>query len=89
MAVNRYVKQNAEGGWDVLKEGHRRSAIHAPSREAAISRARALVRREGGGEVRVMNDVGKVMDTRTVGRPAAPRSRTAVSSSGSRGAKGH
>jgi hypothetical protein len=89
MAVNRYVKQNAEGGWDVLKEGHRRSAIHAPSREAAISRARALVRREGGGEVRVMNDVGKVMDTRTVGRPATPRRRTAVSSSGSRSAKGH
>ncbi len=78
MAVNRYVKQNAEGGWDVLKEGHRRSSIHAPSKEAAVSRARALVRREGGGEVRVMNDAGKVMDTRTVGRSTKPTNATAV-----------
>jgi hypothetical protein len=78
MAVNRYVKQNAQGSWDVLKEGHRRSVIQEPSKQAAVSRARGLVRREGGGEVRVMNDVGKVMDTRTVGGPA----RSAASSSG-------
>jgi Uncharacterized protein conserved in bacteria (DUF2188) len=85
MAVNRYVKQNAQGSWDVLKEGHRRSAIHTPSREAAVSRAQALVRREGGGEVRVMNGVGKIMDTRTVvGRPAKTMSRAAASSSASR-----
>jgi hypothetical protein len=88
MAVNRYVKQNTQGSWDVLKEGHRRSAIHAPSREAAVSRARTLVRREGGGEVRVMNDVGKVMDTRTVvGPPVKTASRAAGSSSASRTAK--
>jgi len=80
MATNRYVKQNAQGSWDVLKEGHRRSAIREPSRQAAVSRAQGLLRREGGGEVRVMNDVGKVMDTRTVGASA----RSAASSSGAR-----
>jgi Uncharacterized protein conserved in bacteria (DUF2188) len=78
MATNRYVKQNAQGSWDVLKEGHRRSVIQEPSRQAAVSRAQGLVRREGGGEVRVMNDVGKVMDTRTVGASA----RSAASSAG-------
>lgn len=66
MAVNRYVKQNAQGSWDVLKEGHRRSAIQASSRQAAVRRARDLVRREGGGEVRVMSEMGKIMDIRTV-----------------------
>ena len=77
MAANRYVKQNPQGSWEVLKEGHRRSVIREPSRQAAVSRAQGLVRREGGGEVRVMNDVGKGMDTRTVGASAA---RSAASS---------
>jgi Uncharacterized protein conserved in bacteria (DUF2188) len=75
VSVNRYVKQNAEGSWDVLKEGHRRSAITATSRRAAMTRARALVSREGGGEVRVLNDVGKVADAQTV---PARRSRSAA-----------
>lgn len=66
MPVNRYVKQNAEGTWDVLKEGHRRSAIQAPSMPEAVIRARRLVRSEGGGEVRVINRAGKVTDTRKV-----------------------
>jgi hypothetical protein len=88
MSVNRYVRQNTQGSWDVLKEGHRRSAIHAPSRQAAVSRARTLVRREGGGEVRVMNDAGKVMDTRTVVGPTVKTTRrAAASSSVSRAAK--
>jgi hypothetical protein len=75
MAVNRYVRQNAQGSWDVLKEGRRRSAIQAPSRGAAVTRARLLVSREGGGEVRVLNDVGKIADTKTV---PARRSRRAA-----------
>lgn len=74
MAVKRYVKQNAEGSWDVLKEGHRRSAIRASSRHAAVRRARALVRREGGGEVRVLSEMGKITDIRTVTGEAGGRS---------------
>lgn len=66
MATNRYIKQNARGSWDVLKEGHRRSAVQAPDMQGAIDRARAAVRREGGGEVRVMNRAGKIMSSRTV-----------------------
>ena len=83
MPANRYVKQNAQGSWDVLKEGHRRSVIREPSRQAAVSRAQRLVRREGGGEVRVMNDAGKVMDARTVTGAGS----SAASSSGASQAK--
>jgi hypothetical protein len=70
MANRRYVKQNAEGGWDVLKEGHRRSTIHADTKERAVARARDIARREGGGEVRVVNRFGKVEATKTVSPPA-------------------
>ncbi len=84
MSTNRYVKQNQEGTWDVLKEGHRRSAIQAPSMQEAVVRARRLVRRDGGGEVRVINRAGKVTDTRTVhvgaaGPDGAPEARPAAS----------
>jgi hypothetical protein len=66
MASRQYVKQNASGGWDVLKEGHRRSAIHAQSKDKAVACALDLVRREGGGEVRVLNQMGKVVDSSEV-----------------------
>jgi hypothetical protein len=81
MAVTRYVKQNAQGSWDVLKEGHRRSVIQEPNKQAAVSRARGLVKREGGGTVRVMNNVGKVMDTRTVTSSAKSAASSAEASS--------
>lgn len=69
----RIVRQNDEGGWDVLKEGHRRTAVQAETQSKAIARARELTRREGGGTVRVLNSAGKIVDTRTVGAPAPRR----------------
>lgn len=66
MATNRYVKPNADGGWDVLKEGHRRALMHYETQGKAVARARELTRREGGGEVRVMNTMGKVVRETTV-----------------------
>jgi hypothetical protein len=66
----RYVKKAVEGrGWDVLKEGHRRATAHGATKADAIKEARDLVRGEGGGEVRVLNRTGKVVDARTVSRP--------------------
>lgn len=79
MSANRYVKQNPEGTWDVLKEGHRRSTVQAPSMREAVIRARRLVRRDGGGEVRVINRAGKVTDTRTVRAGAGSTDETAKS----------
>jgi hypothetical protein len=69
MASNdRYVQPRRGGGWDVLKEGHRRATAHADSKEKAIARARELTRQDGGGEVRVMNDSGKIVASKTVPR---------------------
>lgn len=68
MATRRYVRPNPSGGWDVLKEGHRRSVVHADTQAKAVSRARDLVRSEGGGEIRVMNQMGKITEADTIDR---------------------
>ncbi len=67
MAIRRNVKQNAAGGWDVLREGDRRAAVSVNTREQALARARDQVRREGGGEVRVVNDAGKIVRSSRIG----------------------
>jgi 1,2-phenylacetyl-CoA epoxidase PaaB subunit len=69
--TRRYIRQNADGAWEVLPEGHRRSLVHADTKEKAVRRARDVVRREGGGEIRVMDDVGKIASTLIVKAPAA------------------
>jgi hypothetical protein len=61
MASKRDIKRNAAGGWDVLREGDRRAAVRVDTQERALARARDVVRREGGGEVRVVNDAGKIV----------------------------
>jgi hypothetical protein len=66
MANDRYVVPNGDGGWDVVKEGHLRPTAHAATKAKAIARARQLVRRDGGGEVLVMNQAGKITDSGTV-----------------------
>ena len=77
MATKRYVKPNGHGGWDVLKEGHRRATVNYDTQQKAMTRARELARREGGGEIRVMNTMGKVVDAVTVPkagmRPRRPK----------------
>jgi hypothetical protein len=75
MATTRYVRQNANGGWDVLKEGHQRATAHAETQAKAVARARQLARREGGGEVRVMNSSGKIVDAKTVSAGRAAKRR--------------
>jgi len=35
--------------------------VRAETEERALARAREVVRREGGGEVRVVNDAGKIV----------------------------
>ena len=68
MASKRYVREAVGGTWEVLKEGDRRGAVLAPTKSKAVARAREILRREGGGEIRVVNRVGKVVDANTVGR---------------------
>jgi len=70
MAVRRrstYVQPNSKnGGWDVIMEGHRRATAHTKTQEEAVEAARKVARNEGGGEVRVMNTYGKLVDADTV-----------------------
>lgn len=64
---DRYVVPNsASGGWDIIKEGHRRATGHADTKVAAVRNARKLVLNEGGGEIRILNRSGKITDSDTV-----------------------
>jgi Uncharacterized protein conserved in bacteria (DUF2188) len=76
MKTTRYVKKAASGrGWDVVKEGHRRATAHGATKADAVKTARKLTRQEGGGEIRVLNRTGKVVDASKV---SGPRKRLAA-----------
>lgn len=64
---DRYVVPNrTEGGWDIIKAGHRRATGHAATKDEAIRHARRVVRNEGGGELLIVNEFGKLTDSATV-----------------------
>lgn len=69
MKNTRYVKKASGRGWDVVKEGHRRATAHGATKTDAVKAARELVRQEGGGEIRVLNRTGKVVNESKVSRP--------------------
>ena len=69
MAGTRYVKQNAKGSWDVLREGDRRSAVHRSTQQAAVRHASTALRKSGGGQILVVNQDGKVTESKAVPRP--------------------
>jgi Uncharacterized protein conserved in bacteria (DUF2188) len=66
MASNRYVQPSVNGGWEIIKEGHRRALVQCDTQRKAVARARELTRRDGGGEVLVLNAVGKIVRETTV-----------------------
>ena len=57
---NHYVVRGRDGGWDVIREGDRRPTARTETRQAALTQARRLSRREGG-EVRVLGRSGKIV----------------------------
>jgi hypothetical protein len=64
---DRYVQPNKErGGWDVVKEGHHRASAHTRTKAEAINRAREIVRNQGGGELRIKNERGRLIDSDTI-----------------------
>jgi hypothetical protein len=76
MISKRYVQPSkTDAGWEVLKEGHRRATVHAPTRAQAMAQARTLTRRDGGGEIRVRDRTGKVSESITVAHGTPSRSR--------------
>jgi len=68
MAGRRYVKEDSNGDWEVVKEGHRRATARETTKQKAITAARGLVRDEGGGEVQVINRTGKIVEIDRVPR---------------------
>jgi hypothetical protein len=75
---NRHVVPSREGGWDVVAPGGQRASSHKGTQQAAIDRARDIVRNEGGGEVVMHDRRGLIRDSDTVapGRdPYPPRDR--------------
>ncbi len=68
------VPNSREGGWDIIKEGHRRATGHGKTKQEAITRARQAVRRDGGGELRIVNQAGKLTESNTI---LPPKSRAA------------
>jgi hypothetical protein len=67
----RYVKEDDEGHWGVTKEGHRRPTASGATKADALRTARVHTQREGGGEIHVLNETGKVVETVTVPAPTA------------------
>jgi hypothetical protein len=64
---DRYVQPNKErGGWDVVKEGHKRVSIHTETKAEAIDRAREMIKHEGGGELKIKNEQGRLIESNTV-----------------------
>ena len=64
---DRYVQPNNErGGWDIVKELHTRASAHTETKEQAIDRARKIIRNLGGGELRIKNERGQLIESNTV-----------------------
>lgn len=67
---DRYVEPNKErGGWDVKKEDADRASAHTHLKKDAVNRAREIVGNLGGGEIRIANKEGMLIDSDTVKGP--------------------
>jgi Uncharacterized protein conserved in bacteria (DUF2188) len=72
MAARRYVRESGDG-WEVLREGDRRTTVHSDTRKKALDRARDIVRKQGGGEIRIVNRAGKIIGSSKVSKPTGKR----------------
>jgi hypothetical protein len=70
MPERRYVRESSDG-WEVLREGDRRAAVRSDTRKKALARARRILRDEGGGEIRIVNRAGKIVESSKVNRASS------------------
>ncbi len=63
---DRYVVPSRAGGWDVVKEDHERVSVHTDTKQEAVDRGREIVRNLGGGELRIQNRDGRLIDSDTI-----------------------
>ena len=62
----RHVVPNPDGGWDVKAPGAHRASAHLRTQGEAEKRAKQIVARAGGGEVRIHRPNGQIRDSDTV-----------------------
>jgi hypothetical protein len=62
---DRYVVPAPQGGWNVIKENHKRASAHTDRKVEAVSRARQIVENLGGGEVRIKGQHKGFIDSDT------------------------
>lgn len=77
MARDRFVVRHSKG-WAVKAPGARRASSVEPTQAAAERRAKKIVSKLGGGEVRIQGRDGRFRDSDTVPRgndPNPPRDR--------------
>lgn len=64
---DRWVVPNKDrGGWDVVKEDHERASAHTDTKKDAVDAGREIVGNAGGGELRIQDKHGKLIDSDTI-----------------------
>jgi hypothetical protein len=63
---NRYVVPNSDrGSWDVVKD-HGRASFHSTRKTDAQNRAREITKNQGGGELQIRDERGRIIDSDTI-----------------------
>ncbi|WP_332107473.1 DUF2188 domain-containing protein [Mycobacterium simiae] len=63
---SREVVPNPDGGWDVKKPGASRASAHYDRQSDAVDRARQILGNDGGGELRIHGQDGKIRASDTI-----------------------
>jgi len=64
---DRYIQSRGKaGGWEVIKEQHERASAVTRTKQEALDRGRDIVRNAGGGELRIKDRHGKLIDSDTI-----------------------
>ena len=62
----RHVVPSPSGGWDVKKAGEPRPASHHETQQEAVDQARGSLKNDGGGELRIHGQDGRIRETDSV-----------------------
>ena len=76
--ANYSVLKNSGGGWDSKRDGASRASTHVDTQREAEMDAKRFSSNNGGGEVRIHGEDGKIRDSDTVAPgndPNPPRDR--------------
>jgi len=65
-ANRRIVQPRADGDWEVKKPGADRASAVTGTQSAAIDRARQILSNDGGGELTIKGENGRIRDSDTV-----------------------